>query len=149
MSLVAFELKQRETEGIFILELRGQLVLGPGDLELRQKLQTLLDGGVKRVIVDVGGVSAIDSVAAGTLVFWSQEFRKAGGRMVLLHIVPAHTHLNDILKLDTAFENFAEEQAAVNSFFPERRVRHYDLLEFLEGEAQRRRPDLEAANKPA
>jgi len=42
---VKLEIEQQEKEGILILELKGRLVLGPEDLELRQKLQVILDGG--------------------------------------------------------------------------------------------------------
>ena len=53
--------------------------------------------------------------------------------MVLLNVTPSHTRLSDVLKLNTLFESYQDEQDAVNSFFPDRALRRYDILEFVEG----------------
>ena len=127
---LAFE--QRENEGIFILGLKGRLVLGPEDLALRQRMQVMLDAGQINVIVDLKEVSDIDSTGLGTLVNCALRFRDAGGKLVLLHLSESQGRLPDILKLNAVFETYKDELEAVNSFFPDRAIQHYDILNFVE-----------------
>jgi anti-sigma B factor antagonist len=129
------EIQERENEGILILDLNGRLVLGPEDSALRQKLQALVER--QNVIVNLKGVSDIDSTGMGTLVNSALRFREAGGKLVLLNLNDSKGSLPDILKLNTVFETYQEEVAAVNSFFPDRKVQHYDILNFVEEQEQK------------
>ena len=124
---------RREREGIPILDLKGRLVLGSADSSLRQKILSLYESGTRSVIVNLRQVTDIDTGALGTLIFWANRFRDVGGKMVLLNVTPSHTRLSDVLKLNTVFESYQDEQDAVNSFFPDRAVQRYDILEFVEG----------------
>jgi len=135
------EISHTEREGVAILGLRGRVVLGPEDLALRQCLQSLLDGGRKNLIVNLQALSDIDSAGIGTLVVSAEKFQKAGGKLVLLNVVPAHTKLASALQLDTEFESYTDEQDAVSSFLPDRAVRHYDILEFVEERERSQKPD--------
>jgi len=126
------EIQPREAEGIAVLHLRGRLVLGPDDLLLRERLAALLAQGVKRVILNLKEISAIDAAGLGTLVFCAETFELAAGRLVLTNLNPDHVSILNLFKLDTTLEIYSEEQDAVNSFFPERRVPHYDLLQIIE-----------------
>jgi anti-sigma B factor antagonist len=131
------EIEQREKEGIFILDLKGRLVLGREDLALRQKLQSLLDAGRHNVILNLKDVSNIDTTGLGTLVSWALRFRESGGKLVLLNLGESQARLPDMLKLNAAFETYQDENAAVNSFFPERAFQHYDILDFVEEQERR------------
>ena len=128
------EIQERENEGILILDLRGRLVLGPEDSTLRQRLQALVER--QNAIVNLKDVSDIDSTGLGTLVNSALRFREAGGKLVLLNLNVSKGRLPDILKLNTIFETYQEEVAAVNSFFPDRKVLHYDILNFVEEQEQ-------------
>ena len=143
------KIEQRDTEGVVILDLSGRFTLGPEDAAFRQTLQSLLDGGKDKVVVNLGGVSMIDTAGVGTLTLWAQKFVNAGGRLVLLNVLPFHTALHDVLKLDTVFETYGQELDAVNSFIPGRAVPHYDLLEFLKEESEHRKTNREAENETA
>jgi anti-sigma B factor antagonist len=145
---VNLQIEQREAEGIVILDLKGRLVLGPGDVALRQRLQVLRDAGSVKVALNLKEVSEMDTTALGTLIFSSMKFRESGGRLVLLNLSPAHTELSNTVKLNTAFEIYRDEITALNSFFPDRVVPHYDILEFVEELEQKRHDaDLEAGKK--
>lgn len=124
------EIHQREKEGILILDLRGRLVLGREDIEFRRCLQSLLAAGKKNLILDLQGLSRIDTAGLGSLLFCAEKFQMAGGRVVLLHGIEAD--LASALKMDTALQTYADESSAVNSFFLDRGVAHYDILEFVE-----------------
>jgi anti-sigma B factor antagonist len=123
--------EQREIEGIAILDLKGPLTLGPGDLELRDRLAALHESGKIDIILNLKDVNHIDSTGLGTLVFGLAKLRKAGGRLALLNVNPAHLKLFVLTRLALAFEFFDDEQDAVNSFFPDRELKHFDVLEFV------------------
>jgi len=144
-----FEIQQREVEGIAILDIKGRLVLGHTDAELRQTLQSLLGAGKNKVIINLRDVSNIDTASIGSLILSQQKFESAGGRLVLVNLLPTHASVDEVLKLDTAFATYQDELTAVNSFFPERAVPRYDLLEFLEEEAHRHDGHNEPESKPA
>jgi anti-sigma B factor antagonist len=131
-SRMKLAIEQKENEGIFILGLKGRLVLGPEDLALRQWLQALLDAGQSNIIVDLKEVSDIDSTGLGTLVNCALKFRDSGGKLVLLHLGESKGRLPDILKLNAVFETYRDELEAVNSFFPDRAIQRYDILDFVE-----------------
>jgi anti-sigma B factor antagonist len=141
------QIDQRETEGIVILDLKGPLILGPEDVALRQRLQALRESGHLNVALNLRDVSDLDTSALGTLIFCSQKFRQAGGRLVLLNLSPSHTELSNTVKLNTVFDIYQDEVAAVNSFFPDRVVPRYDILEFVEELERRQAPDSEAGKK--
>ena len=139
------QINQRENEGIVILDLKGRLALGPEDVALRQWLQALRDAGSINVAMNLKDVSDIDTTALGTLIFCATKFREAGGRLVLLHLSPSHSRLSNVVQLNTAFQIYPDEESAVNSFFPDRAVQHYDILEFVEELEQKREgSDIEA-----
>ena len=138
------EIEQRGKEGIAILDLKGRLILGPEDLALRERLQSLQQAGAVNVILNFAHVTDIDSTSLGTLAFFGSKVREAGGKLALLNLAPAHAELPEILKLNTLFDVFQSEQDALNSFFPERAVPHFDILEFVEHQE----PAVGAKNDP-
>jgi anti-sigma B factor antagonist len=143
------QIEQRENEGIVILDLKGRLALGPADVALRQQLQAFPEGGSTNVALNFKEVSEMDTTALGTLVFCATKFREAGGRLVIFNLSPKHSELSNMVKLNTAFDIYPDEVGAVNSFFPDRAVQHYDILEFVE-ELEQKRPkdDVETGKNP-
>ncbi len=142
------QIEQRENEGIVILDLKGRLVLGPEDVALRERLQELRQGGHANVALNLKEVSEMDTTSVGTLVFCATKFREARGRLVLFNLSPTHSELSNIVRLNSAFEIYPDEVAAVNSFFPDRAIQHYDILEFVEEREQKRqRSDVETGKK--
>jgi anti-sigma B factor antagonist len=131
---MSLQIEEREKEGIVILGLKGSLTLGDGDLALREKLAALHQSGKIKIVLDLKEVTHIDSTGLGTLVFGLAKLRKAGGKLALLNVNRAHLELFLLTRLALAFEFFADEQDAVNSFFPDREVKHFDVLEFVQHE---------------
>ncbi|MGB9455856.1 MAG: STAS domain-containing protein [Bryobacteraceae bacterium] len=130
-------IEQRESEGIVILDLKGQLTLGPGDLELRERLVCLHQSGKVNIVLNLKHVSIIDSTGLGTLVFGLARLRKAGGRLALLNVNRSHLELFLLTRLAIAFEFFDDEHDAVNSFFPDRAEQPFDILNFVQREESR------------
>ena len=126
------EIGQREKEGITILDLKGSLTAGEAATALREALRALQAEGLKNVVLNLEGVDYIDSTGLGSLVVCYTSLRKISGRLVLLHLNRRHLELLVLTKLSTVFELFDDEQEAVNSFFPNRQIRHFDILRFIE-----------------
>src|SRR5579872_6470417 len=135
---------ERDRDGIVILDVKGRLALGPDDSALRQHLQALLETGKKNVMVNLHQVSSIDPAAVGLLADFVEQFQNGGGRLVLLNPARDHVSAGEALDLDTTFPTYTDEQDAVNSFFPDPKVPHYDVLEFAEEEVHHHLdPELE------
>jgi|SRR5665213_161277 len=128
------DMHQREKEGIAILDLHGNLVMGSGDIALRDFVQSLLDGGNRKLSLNLAQVSEIDTSGNGVLLFLAQEYRNAGGKMVLFNIAHSHGKIYEMARLETAIEIYRDELDAVNSFFPDRKTPHYDILDYVESQ---------------
>ncbi len=136
------EIEQRQKEGITILDLKGRIVLGPEDRMLRERILSFLPQGIHNLILNMKEVSEIDTAGLGTVVLSAEKLRKSGGKLVLACLGPRQVDAANVLKLDTTVEIYPQEQDAVNSFFPERAVPHYDILEVVE-ELKTRQPSEE------
>ena len=130
--MMALKIAHRLEEGIEILDLRGRLTLGEEDLSLRHEIDKAVRAGNIRLVLDLGEVSQIDTTGLGTLLFVQARLRKAGGGLALANLRLIHMKLLVVAKMEREFEVFHQVQDAINSFFPDRQIRHYDILEFLE-----------------
>jgi anti-sigma B factor antagonist len=125
-------IEQREREGILILALAGHLTIGPEDVEFRNFLDLCIATNKINIVLDCRRLGNIDSVGLGTLVYYQIKLQRAGGKFVFLNLAGTHMELLVRAKLDAVFEVFDDEQEAVNSFFPDRVAKHFDILEFVE-----------------
>jgi anti-sigma B factor antagonist len=137
---MALAVEEREYQGVLILALVGDLTMGPEDMVFRTVLRKCRGAGTIQIILDCSRLENMDSVGLGTLVFCHLALRRARGKVVLLNIARTQMHLFVLAKLETIFDVFANEQDAVNSFFPDRAVRHYDILKFVEKQNHRAEP---------
>jgi anti-sigma B factor antagonist len=126
------EIHQRENEGIAILDLKGHLVLGRGDNSLREAVQSLFDGGNRKLVLNLAHVSNVDNSGAGVLFALAQQYGAAGGKLVLVQLVHVHAELSEMARLEATIELYELELDAVNSFFPDRMIKHYDILDYVE-----------------
>ena len=124
-------ISQREREGIRILDLRGQLKAGDSESNLRSMIDALARDNVVNIALNLAEVTKIDSDGLEALVLCYTEVRKCGGALKLVRLNIEHLDLNVLTKLNTVFEVFVDEQDAVNSFFPSRAIRRYDVLEWV------------------
>jgi len=137
LASVKLQIEQRQRENVVILDLKGQLTQGDEDLSLLKRLLSLLDSRCQEVIVNLQEVSSIDASGLATLAFCATRFQDVGGRVVLLNPRRLGRPDTDIFEPNTALETYQEELDAVNSFFPDRVVPQYDILEFVQKRKQR------------
>lgn len=135
---MSLDIEQRESEGIVILDLKGPLALGEGDMALRDRFPVLRQAGKVNIILNLKEVTEIDSTGLGLLVFALARLRKAGGRLALENLNQSHSAIFVLTRLAMAFEFFKDEQDAVNSFFPDRALKGYDILNFVQHENDRK-----------
>jgi anti-anti-sigma factor len=131
---VALKITRGEREGIEILTLHGHLTFGQEDLDLRQELNGLLEAGKVRVAFDLSNLSKMDTTSLGTLLFAHEKLRQAGGNLALFDPHKSPIELLVETQLETAVDVFPTEEDAINSFFPGRDVRRYDILEYIESQ---------------
>jgi anti-sigma B factor antagonist len=143
---MALTITRRGQEGISILELHGRLTFGPEDIAFNDEIRHAIAARRVRLVIDLGGVDKIDSAGLGTLLYARAELRRAGGGLALAKLKTGHLQILLVAKLDTVFDIFESEQDAINSFFPERCVPHYDLLDVIKGLHRDGARDLQPAS---
>lgn len=128
---MSLEITERMREGVVILTLRGRLTVGES-ASVHEKVSQVLASGRANLIVDLSAVDYIDSMGLGSLVHGFTSVKKAGGALKLLRLSKRNVELLLLTKLHNVFEVFAEEEDAVNSFFPDRVVKRFDILNFVQ-----------------
>ena len=119
-------------EGIAILDLKGRLVMGDPATEIREAICKVQDSGNNRIILNLKEVDYIDSTGLGSLVLGFTSSQKAGGALKLANLNKRNLELLVLTKLSTVFEIFNDEQEAVNSYFPDRNIKRFDILDFIQ-----------------
>ena len=129
---MALEIHQKEHEGVTILDMKGRVTVGPEATALREAVAAVIAAGLRNLVLNLEQVDFIDSTGLGALVMCSTSMRKAGGTVKLLNLTRRNIELLVMTKLATVFEIFTDEQDAVNSFFPDRKLKQFDILSFVQ-----------------
>ena len=132
---MALDITESVREEVTILTLKGRLTLGESNL-VREKVTQLAAAGRLKIVVDLGGVEYIDSTGLGILVICFTSLKKQGGALKLVNPNKRNVELLLLTKLHTVFEVFNEDQDAVNSFFPDRQIKHFDILSFVQNQGE-------------
>jgi anti-sigma B factor antagonist len=107
---------ERHAGDVTVLVLTGEMLLDDGDLAFRKRIHDLIDRGSAKVVLDLGGLTYVDSSGVGMLVAKLKTLKEQGGDMKLLHLNRRAESLFGMLKLLFVFETFQDEAAAVRSF---------------------------------
>lgn len=126
------EIRRREKEGIVILDVHGRLIVGEPATRMRETITQEVSQGHTRIILNLEDVDYIDSTGLGGMVICYTTLQKAGGTLKLLKLNRRNIELLLLTKLSTIFEIFGDEHDAINSFFPEREIKHFDILSFVQ-----------------
>jgi anti-sigma B factor antagonist len=110
------QIEERHTGDVTVLALSGEMLVDDGDLALRQRVHELLDQGQVKILVDLAGVTHIDSANVGMLVAKQKTVRERGGDVKLMHLTDRSQRLLALMKLVSVFEVFENEDEAVRSF---------------------------------
>jgi anti-sigma B factor antagonist len=113
---VTMKASNRQVDGITVVDLSGRITLGEGSVVLRDAVRDLLAKGEKKILLNLGNVTYIDSSGIGELVSAFTTVRNQGGELKLLNLTKKVHDLLQITKLYTVFDVKDDEAAAISSF---------------------------------
>jgi anti-sigma B factor antagonist len=106
----------RTVNDVEIINLQGKITIGAGDTQLRDVIANALAAGKNKILLDMSGVTTIDSSGIGELVGAFTTATNRGGKLKLLHLPSKVNDLLHVTQLITVFEVHENESEAVASF---------------------------------
>jgi anti-sigma B factor antagonist len=116
------QIEERVVSEVTILDLKGKMTLGEGDELLKDKINSLILQGHKKLVLNLEGVPYIDSAGLGEIVRTYTTVSRQGGSLKLLNLTKRIQDLLSITKLLTVFETYDKEDDAVRSFVSSAKV---------------------------
>jgi anti-sigma B factor antagonist len=113
---MALTAKVRQIGDVAVVDLHGKITLGESTGVLRDELKSLMAQGTKNIVLNMAGVSYVDSAGLGELVGAYTTATNQGGAVKLLHLQSKMKDLMQITKLHTIFPSYEDEQDALKSF---------------------------------
>jgi anti-sigma B factor antagonist len=110
------EISERKFDDVVLLDVKGKILLGEGDVQLREAIQNQLQKGVRKLVLNLSDVPYMDSAGLGEIVRCYTTVSREGGKLKLLNATSRIKDLLTITKLITVFEHFESEEEAVRSF---------------------------------
>ncbi|MCS6805191.1 MAG: STAS domain-containing protein [Acidobacteriota bacterium] len=110
------EIKQRMVDDVVILDIDGKILLGEGDVQLRETIQQLTQAGHKKLLLNLANVPYVDSAGLGEMVRSYTTVARDGGKLKLLNPTKRLQDLLTITKLITVFDHYDSEEEAIQSF---------------------------------
>src|SRR5215469_1171459 len=107
---------ERRVGDVVVLDLKGKVTLGEGDEVLKDKVNSLVNQGDTKVVLNLEGVPYIDSAGLGEIVRTYTTVSRQGGKLKLLNLTKRIQDLLAITKLLTVFETYDTEKEAIASF---------------------------------
>jgi anti-sigma B factor antagonist len=109
-------IEERAVGDVMVLDLKGRVTLGEGDELLKDKVNSLINQGQKKLVLNLADVPYIDSAGLGEIVRTYTTVSRQGGSLKLLSLTKRITDLLSITKLLTVFETFDAEAEALSSY---------------------------------
>jgi anti-sigma B factor antagonist len=106
----------RQVSGVSVVDMTGRITLGEGSVVLRDTVRDLVSKGQKKILLNLGDVTYIDSSGIGELVSAFTSVRNQQGQLKLLKLTKKVHDLLQITKLYTVFDIYDDEAQAVASF---------------------------------
>jgi anti-sigma B factor antagonist len=113
---VTMKASSRQVNGVTVVDMSGRITLGEGSVILRDTIRDLLSKGEKKILLNLGSVTYIDSSGIGELVSAFTSVRNQGGELKLLNLTKKVHDLLQITKLYTVFDIKDDETAAIGAF---------------------------------
>jgi len=113
---VSMKSSTRQVNGVTIVDLSGRITLGEGSVLLRDMVRDLVTKGQRKILLNLGDVTYIDSSGIGELVSAFTTVRNQGGDLKLLNLTKKVHDLLQITKLYTVFDVKDDEATAVAAF---------------------------------
>ena len=106
----------RNEQGVTILSLKGKITIGVGDVALRTAVNEALEAGARNILLELAGVTTVDSSGIGEMVNAFTTVTNRGGQLKLVSLPSKVSDILQITQLITVFEVFESESEALASF---------------------------------
>jgi anti-sigma B factor antagonist len=113
---MSLKISHRTVGDVTVMDLSGKITIGEGSVQLREAVKTLLESGNKKILLNLGDVSYVDSSGIGELVSSFTTVKNQQGQLKLLNLTKKIQDLLMITKLLTVFDTYDNEGTAVASF---------------------------------
>lgn len=113
---MSIKLSTRQVGDVSVVDVAGRITLGEGSSALRDLLREMVGKNQKKILLNLGDVSYIDSSGIGELVSGFTTVTNQGGQLKLLNLTKRVKDLLQITKLYTVFDVHDDEAKAVRSF---------------------------------
>jgi anti-anti-sigma factor len=110
------KISQRQVGDVTILEPKGKITIGSGDVALREAIEAATTGGSTKLLLDLQGVSKMDSSGLGELIAAHNEVTGGGGAIRLMKLPPKLYGVLGITQIVSVFDVFDDEREAIASF---------------------------------
>lgn len=110
------QIDEQRVEDVTILRLKGRLELDAGDMILRDHVDRLVAEGRVNLVIDMNDVTRMDSAGIGMLVGKFMSVKRRNGNMRLLHLTDKTERLMHVTRLETVFDIYDREDAALQAF---------------------------------
>jgi anti-sigma B factor antagonist len=110
------KISRREEGDVVLIEPKGKITIGEGDVLLREEITSLLAEDKKKLVLDLGGISYMDSAGVGELVSVYTSVKNRGGELKLSCLTKKIKDLLQITQLMTIFDTYETTQEAVSAF---------------------------------
>ena len=110
------KIEARHEKGVTIIEPKGKITIGVGDVALREAVAEALEAGARNILVELGGVTTIDSSGLGELVSAFTSVANRGGKLKLANLPPKVTDILQITQLFSVFDVYDNVDEALGSF---------------------------------
>ncbi len=110
------KISSRLVDGVTVLDVEGKILLGEGDIQIKQIIDDLLAQGRKKYLLNLAKVPYIDSAGLGQIIRCFTAIRKSGGVLKLLSPNARVIDLFTVTKLANVFDWYNEESVALQSF---------------------------------
>ena len=110
------QIGERQVEDVTVLILTGEITVDDGDLAFGRRVDDLIRKGQIKIVVNLAGVTYIDSAGVGMMVAELKMVHQKGGALKLAHLTSRSHHLLAMMKLKLVFEVFEDEASALRSF---------------------------------
>jgi len=113
---MSWEIRERAAGNVTVVELTGRITLGASADGVEERLQEIIQGGVRALLLDLSAVEVLDSRGIKVLVRAFITMQKRDGQLKLMKPSPRIRQVLEITRLLQVFEVFEDEESARNSF---------------------------------
>src|SRR5580692_4497010 len=129
---MSLDIARREREGVVLLDLKGRITIGDEASAFREAFEKVAAEPDARLLLNMLEVDYVDSTGLGAMVMCSRRLKDSNGVAKLVNVNRRNIELMVMTKIDAIFEVFTDETDAVNSFFPGREIKRFDILSFVQ-----------------